>query len=338
MVDALFYKDQLEDFFRQKLDIKEGKKLKMVSLSEYNTIADIDDKGKGKNKIAIIYAEGEIIYGSNEPGIISEKKYISMLTKIRNDKNIKAVVLRVNSPGGNAFTSDVIWRELEKIKEAGKPLIASFGDYAASGGYYIAAGADRIVAQPNTLTGSIGVYMMFPNATKLLNEKIGVNFDTIKTHEFATGFSPTNNLSEKEKALLQESTYEIYDLFIDRVSKGRKLSVDSTKVIAQGRVWTGKRAIEIGLVDELGGLDEAIAIAVEKAGLTDYKTVEYPFIEEDFIATIVREIQKGKGDEDVMGLFSTKEERMMLEQYQQFKAIIRLKEPNARLPFIFNFN
>lgn len=116
------------------------------------------------------------------------------------------------------------------------------------------------------------------------------------------------------------------------------MSVDSTKVIAQGRVWTGKRAIEIGLVDELGGLDEAIAIAVEKAGLTDYKTVEYPFIEEDFIATIVREIQKGKGDEDVMGLFSTKEERMMLEQYQQFKAIIRLKEPNARLPFIFNFN
>lgn len=338
LVDALFYKDQLEDFLRQKLDIKEGKKLKMVSLSEYNTIADIDDKGKGKNKIAIIYAEGEIIYGSNEPGIISEKKYISMLTKIRNDKNIKAVVLRVNSPGGNAFTSDVIWRELEKIKEAGKPLIASFGDYAASGGYYIAAGADRIVAQPNTLTGSIGVYMMFPNATKLLNEKIGVNFDTIKTHEFATGFSPTNNLSEKEKALLQESTYEIYDLFIDRVSKGRKLSVDSTKVIAQGRVWTGKRAIEIGLVDELGGLDEAIAIAAEKAGLTDYKTVEYPFIEEDFIATIVREIQKGKGDEDVMGLFSTNEERIMLDQYQQFKAIIRLKEPNARLPFIFNFN
>jgi len=338
LVDALFYKDQLEDFLRQKLGIKEGKKLKMVSLSEYNTIADIDDKGKGKNKIAIIYAEGEIIYGSNEPGIISEKKYINMLTKIRNDKNIKAVVLRVNSPGGNAFTSDVIWRELEKIKEAGKPLIASFGDYAASGGYYIAAGADRIVAQPNTLTGSIGVYMMFPNATKLLNEKIGVNFDTIKTHEFATGFSPTNNLSEKEKALLQESTYEIYDLFIDRVSKGRKLSVDSTKVIAQGRVWTGKRAIEIGLVDELGGLDEAIAIAAEKGGLTDYKTVEYPFIEEDFIATIVREIQKGKGDEDVMGLFSTKEERIMLDQYQQFKAIIRLKEPNARLPFIFNFN
>jgi len=338
LVDALFYKDQLDDFLRKKLDLKEGKKIKMISLPEYNDIADIDDKEKGKNKIAIVYAEGEIIYGSNETGIVSEKKYISMLTKIRNDKNIKAVVLRVNSPGGNAFTSDVIWRELEKIKESGKPVIASFGDYAASGGYYIAAGADRIVAQPNTLTGSIGVFMMFPNATKLLNEKIGINFDTIKTHEFATGFSPTNNLSEKEKALLQESTLEIYDLFIDRVSKGRKLSADSTKVIAQGRVWTGKRAIEIGLVDELGDLDDAIAIAAEKAGITEYKTVEYPFIEEDIIGTIVREIQKGKGDEDVMGLFSTKEERIMLDQYQQFKAIIRCKEPNARLPFIFNFN
>ena len=338
LVDALFYKDQLDDFLRKKLEIKEGKKLKMVSLAEYNSMSDVDDNEKGKNKIAIVYAEGEIIYGSNEPGIITEKKYISMLTKIRNDKNIKAVVLRVNSPGGNAFTSDVIWRELEKIKEAGKPVIASFGDYAASGGYYIAAGADRIIAQPNTLTGSIGVFMMFPNATKLLNEKIGINFDTIKTHEFATGFSPTNNLSEKEKALLQESTLEIYDLFIDRVSKGRKLSVDSTKVIAQGRVWTGKRALEIGLVDELGGLDDAISIAAEKAGITEYKTVEYPFIEEDFIATIVREIQKGKGDEDVMGLISTKEERIMLDQYQQFKAIIRCKEPNARLPFIFNFN
>jgi len=338
LVDALFYRDQLDDFLRKKLDIKEGKKIKMVSLSDYNDMGDIDDKGKGNDKIAIVHAEGEIIYGSDEAGIISEKKYLTMLTRIRNDKNIKAVVLRVNSPGGNAFTSDVIWHEIERIKESGKPVIASFGDYAASGGYYIAAGADRIVAQPNTLTGSIGVFMMFPNATKLLNEKIGVNFDTIKTHEFATGFSPTNNLSENEKALLQEATLEIYDLFIDRVSKGRKLSTDSTKVIAQGRVWTGKRGLEIGLVDELGDLDRAITIAAEKAGISEYKMVEYPTIEEDFMSTILKEIQKGKGDGDVMALFGTQEERKLLDQYNQFKAIIRCKEPNARLPFIFDFN
>ncbi len=338
LVDALFYKDQLDDFLRLKLGVKEDKKIKMISLSKYDGLAEIEDESKSKDKIAIIHAEGEIIYGSDESGIISEKKYLSMLTKIRKDKNIKAVVLRVNSPGGNAFTSDVIWRELERIKEEGKPLIASFGDYAASGGYYIAAGADKIVAQPNTLTGSIGVFMMFPNATKLLNEKIGVNFDTIKTHEFATGFSPTNNLSEREKMLLQESTLEIYDLFVERVSKGRKLSIDSTKIIAQGRVWTGKRAKEIGLVDELGDLSDAIRIAGEKAGISDYKIVEYPFIEEDFITTIVREIKKGQGGEDVMTMFSSKEERKLLDQYHQFRSIIRCKEANARLPFIFDFN
>lgn len=337
LVDALFYKDQLDDFLRTKLGIKEGKKIKSITLSKYNLLAH-DIKEEGEDKIAIIHAEGEIIYGSDDRGIISEKKFLPMLTKIRNDKNIKAVVLRVNSPGGNAFTSDVIWRELEKIKESGKPVIASFGDYAASGGYYIAAGADRIVAQPNTLTGSIGVFMMFPNATKLLNDKIGINFDTVKTNEFATGFSPMINLSDKEKALLQESTLEIYDLFIDRVSKGRKLSVDSTKVIAQGRVWTGRAAQKIGLVDELGNLDDAIRIAAEKAGLEKYKTVDYPFLEDDFMTTIIREIQKGKGDEDVMGLFSTKEERRMFDQYKQFKAIMRLQEPTARLPYIFSFD
>ncbi|MBK9737761.1 MAG: signal peptide peptidase SppA [Saprospiraceae bacterium] len=337
LVDGLYYKDEFEDFLKRKTGTEADKKIKYISLSKYNGLADIDE-GEGKDKIAIINAEGEIIYGSDELGIISEKRYIEMLTKIRNDKKIKAVVLRVNSPGGNAFSSDVIWRELEKIKESGKPVIASFGDYAASGGYYIAAGADMIVAQPNTLTGSIGVFMMFPNATKLMNEKIGVTFDTIKTHPFATGFSPFLNLSDKEKELLQESTMDIYDLFIDRVSKGRKLSIDSTKVIAQGRVWTGKKAKEIGLVDELGNLDDAIKIAADKAGIQTYKIVEYPTIKEDFISTIIKEIQKGQGGEEAIKLFSTKDERKLYEQYQSLKGILRCKEPNARLPFIFDFN
>lgn len=337
LVDELFYKDQFDDFLRKRTGIEEGKKIKYVSLSKYNTLAETEESS-GKDKIAIIHAEGEIIYGSDESGIISEKKYLGMLTKIRNDKNIKAVVLRVNSPGGNAFSSEVIWRELEKIKEAGKPVIASFGDYAASGGYYIAAGADRIVAEPNTLTGSIGVFMMLPNATKLLNEKIGVNFDTIKTHPFATGFSPVVQLTDKEKAILQESTLDIYDLFIERVSTGRKMSVEATKEIAQGRVWTGKRGKEIGLVDELGNLEDAIKIASEKANITSYKVVEYPTIEEDFFSTLIREISKGKDTEDVTSLFVSKEERKLYEQYQQVKGILRCKEPNARLPFLFEFN
>ncbi len=337
LVDELFYKDQFDDFLRKRIGIEEGKKIKYVSLSKYNTLADLDESSE-KDKIAIIHAEGEIIYGSDETGIISEKKYLGMLTKIRNDKNIKAVVLRVNSPGGNAFSSEAIWRELEKIKEAGKPVIASFGDYAASGGYYIAAGADRIIAEPNTLTGSIGVFMILPNATKLLNEKIGVNFDTIKTHPFATGFSPVVELTDKEKAILQESTLDIYDLFIERVSTGRKMTVEATKEIAQGRVWTGKRAKEIGLVDELGNLEDAIRIASEKANITSYKVVEYPSIEEDFISTLIREISKGKDNEDMTSLFVSKEERKLYEQYQQVKGILRCKEPNARLPFLFEFN
>ncbi len=339
LVDAIFYRDELDDFLRAKLGIKEGKRIKTISLSKYKTLANLKPASVSKDKIAVIYAEGEIQYGTDEPGSISDKSYIKSLQKIRNDENIKAVVLRVNSPGGSAFTSEMIWRELERIKQSGKPVIASFGDYAASGGYYISSGADYIVAQPNTLTGSIGVFMMLPDATKLLNDKLGVRFDTIKTHELATGFSPVLKLSGKEKELLQESTIEIYDLFLERVSKGRKLSLDSTKAIAQGRVWTGRAGKQIGLVDELGNLDDAIRIAAEKAGLKDYKIAEYPYIEEDMFSKIVKEIQKGKGGDDSDALlFSTKDEKRLLEMAKQTKALLKLKEPQMRLPYIFEWN
>ncbi|MGB4960668.1 MAG: signal peptide peptidase SppA, partial [Saprospiraceae bacterium] len=340
LVDALYYKDQIDELLKKQTGVKEGRKIKYVTLSKYHMLADVDDDESGSDKIAIVNTEGEIIYGSDDKGIISEKKYIGILSKIRNDKNIKAVVLRVNSPGGNAFSSEAIWRELELIKAAGKPLIASFGDYAASGGYYIAAGADKIIAQPNTLTGSIGVFMMFPDASRLLNDKIGITFDTVKTDEYAAGFSPVMKLSEKEKMIAQESTLEIYDLFIERVSKGRKLSIEKTKDIAQGRVWTGKKAKEIGLVDELGNLDKAITLAAQNANLSKYKTVEYPIIKVDFISTIIKEISKGSsGDDDAaISLFSTKAEKTLLDQYRQYKAIFHLSTPNARLPFIFNAN
>lgn len=337
LVDGLLYKDELEDFLKKKMGIAVDKKLKFITLSKYNALADID-VSTSKDKIAVVYAEGEILYGSDDAGAVTDKKYIKMLSKIRQDKNIKAVVLRVNSPGGSAFTSDVIWHEIERIKAAGKPVIASFGDYAASGGYYIAAGADKIIAQPNTLTGSIGAFMMFPNATKLLNDKLGVRLDTVKTDEFAAGFSPMLNLSEKEKALLQETTLEIYDLFIDRVSKGRKLSVDSTKIIAQGRIWSGRDALNIGLVDQLGSLDDAITLAGKKAGLDDYKVTEYPIIEEDFMSTIIKEVSRGKDDDVATQFFTTKDERKLLQQYQQLRNIVRLKEPQARVPYIFDFN
>lgn len=337
LVDALYYKDQFEDMIREKTGIKPGKKIKYISIGKYDRVADLEQKSGGKDKIAIVYAEGEIVYGSEDPGVISEKKYLKVLQKIRNDKEVKAVVLRVNSPGGNAFSSEVIWHEIQKIRQAGKPVVASFGDYAASGGYYISAGADKIVAQPNTLTGSIGVFMMLPNATKLMNDKLGVNFDTIKTHPYAAGFSPFLNLTDKEKEVMQEMTMDIYDLFIKRVAEGRNLSEDSTKVIARGRVWTGRMAVEKGLVDTLGNLDTAIKIAAAEAGLEKYKTVEYPFIEPDFFNTLIRDIKRSKG-EDVRQLFTSTEERRWFQQFMEIKSVLAKKDPQTRLPFVFDFN
>lgn len=338
LVDLVWYKGEVDDFLKEKAGIKKDKKLQTTSLAEYDRTADDGISLKGKDKIAIVFAEGEIVYGSDEPGVISEKKYLSALTKIRNDENIKAVVLRVNSPGGSVFTSDAIWHEIERIKEAGKPVVASFGDYAASGGYYISAGADKIIAQPNTLTGSIGVFSIFPDASNLLNEKIGIGFDTVKTHPFSVGFTPVMPLSAGEKEMLQESVLEIYDTFIKRVSDGRKLSVDSTKAIAQGRVWTGRKAKEIGLVDELGDLDDAIKAAAKLAKLTEYKIAEYPRIEQDMLSQILREIQRGNDEEKTAGLLSMPEEKKLLQQLKEMKAILRLKEPNARLPFLFEFH
>lgn len=342
LVDGMMYSDEFDAFIRSKLGITEDKKIKTVTLSMYDALVTLSKGSSSEGKIAIINAEGEIGYGSDEPGMISEKKFIPMLTKIRLDDKIKAVVLRVNSPGGNAFSSEMIWRELELIKKAGKPVIASFGDYAASGGYYIAAGADYIVAQPNTLTGSIGVFMMLPNATKLLNDKIGVTFDTIKTAPLAVGFSPFLDLTDRERALLQESTDDIYKLFIERVSTGRKLSIDSTKSIAQGRIWAGKRAIEIGLVDELGDLDAAIAIAAKRANLTEYKISEYPTFKEDMFQTIIKEIAKSRGGEEVSKMIKSKyeitpEQAKLLEKLTQVKSFLRYDKPTARLPFMMDF-
>lgn len=334
LIDAAFYKDELDTLLHQRLGLKEKKKVKFISLDKYSQLASKPKEPKTKNKVAVVVAEGEIQYGTQTPGTVSDAKYLKLLSKIRQDKDVKAVVLRVNSPGGSAFTSDIIWREIEKIKEKGIPVVASFGDYAASGGYYISAGADKIIAQPNTLTGSIGVFSIFPDVTKLVNDKMGINFDTVKTDEFAAGLTPFIPLSEREKELLQESTLDIYDLFLDRVSSGRKLSLDSTKVIARGRVWTGRKAKEIGLVDELGDLEDAITMAAEMADVDTYNQVYYPTIKEDFLTKILQEINKGNNDESTFMSLSNMEKKLW-QKYQQMRSILKYNEPQTRLPFIF---
>ena len=232
-------------------------------------------KGSGKDRIAVVYADGEIVMGKGEKDQIGSEKFSEMIRKLREDERVKAVVLRINSPGGSAQASDVIWRELELLK-AQKPLIVSMAEVAASGGYYIAAPADTIVAHPYTLTGSIGVFGLLPNMQKLLNDKLGINYDYVKTGEFSDFGRIDRALTPAEYRVIQHLVENIYDKFLTRVSKGRNMPKNMVDSIGQGRVWTGEQGKEINLVDVLGGMDKAVAIAKWKAKLKDYRIVEYP--------------------------------------------------------------
>lgn len=332
LVDVVCQKSEFENTMRQKLGIKEDKSIPYVSISKYDGYAEVEEKS-GKDEIAVVFAEGEISYGEDMNGMITQNKYSKIFNKILKNKNVKAVVLRVNSPGGDAFTSEVIWDYVEKVKAKGIPVVASFGDYAASGGYYISCGADYIVAEPNTLTGSIGVFSMFPNVSSLTRDKLGLQFDTVKTNDLSVALTPFYNLSDKEKKLMQESVLEIYDIFLDRVSKGRKLSLDSTKVIARGRVWSGQKALEIGLVDEIGGLESALIKACELAKIDSYKSIYYPAVKEDFFSEILREINKEQ-EEEILKIFVSDEERKTFEIIRNARHIIQSKRVQARLPFV----
>lgn len=337
LVDRLAYWDEVEELIRSKLSIKKDKNIKYKSLNEYNDAVTLRyGKSKSKDKIAVVYAEGVITYGTDTKGSISEDKYLKILKKLEKDEDVKAVVLRVNSPGGNSLTSDIIWRGIEKLKATGKPVVASFGDYAASGGYYIAAGADTIVAAPNTLTGSIGVFMMFPNATKLMNEKLGISFDEVKTHPMAVGLSPVKDLTDAEKQLLQEGTIEVYDTFLSRVAEGRNMTVEEVHEVAQGRVWTGTKAKELGLVDEIGSLEDAIKIAAKSADIEEYKIKSFPQIEETFIDQLMKGLASSDDLSAKVGI--SESEIQILKEYSEIKSLLTDRSPQARLPFILNFD
>ncbi|HPQ22696.1 MAG TPA: signal peptide peptidase SppA, partial [Saprospiraceae bacterium] len=278
LVDGVNYFDEIESKIKQKLGLEADKKINYVSLEKYDRSQGLEDAGSSKNKVAIVYAEGTVNYNTADAGEINDKTYLELFDKLKRKKDLKAIVLRVNSPGGSSITSDIIWHELEELKAKGIPVVASFGDYAASGGYYISCGADTIVSEPTTLTGSIGVYSMFPNFSKLAREKLHVNFDTLQTHPYALGPTSVYDVSQNEENLFKESVDLIYQTFLSRVAQGRHISVDSVNTIGQGRVWTGNRAKQLGLVDEIGNLDDAIRIAAEMAKLEDYKIEEFPKI------------------------------------------------------------
>lgn len=274
LATALAYEDEVHAKLREKLGIDQDDEIRTINATDLASLA----KSKNitsKNRIAVIVAEGDIV-GGDADGALSSGKFAKEIRKARKDDNIKAIVLRVNSPGGSIVASDVIWREMTEAQKA-KPLIVSMGEVAASGGYYISAPADTIVAQPNTITGSIGIFGLWFNVQELLNEKLGVTTDVVSTGQLSDFMNPTRELTEVERTIIQTSIEEGYETFISRVAEGRGMHPDSVKKVASGRVWTGTQAKERGLVDVLGGLNTAIEIAAGKieAG-DDYRVVYYP--------------------------------------------------------------
>lgn len=273
LADTLAYRNDVETILKQKMDVEEDDDLTTISLEEMKNVKRNIPKDKSGNIIAVYYAEGEID-DTKATDHIGALRVIEELRKIEKDDNIKALVMRVNSPGGSAFGSEQIWEELKKIKLK-KPVVVTMGDYAASGGYYISCNADYIFAQPTTITGSIGIYGMVPEASELIN-KIGLNFETVSTNKFAGTMDFTRPMTEEEGMLLQKSINNGYELFVTRCADGRRMSIDDIKKIAEGRVWTGEMAKGLGLVDELGGMDNAISKAKELAEIKSYSVVYYP--------------------------------------------------------------
>lgn len=272
LVDAVVYGDTYAKKLKNRLKTKKLKKITLVDYMTNQSLFSLKDK-KGA-KIAVIYAQGQIMYGKGDLNIIGQKKMIKALEKAAKSKDVKAIVFRINSPGGSALASDLIWRAVEKAQEK-KPVIVSMGNVAASGGYYIASGADRIFAEPTTITGSIGVFGMLPNASQLA-KKVGINAEVVSTHKNHSYYSAVKPVDAGFKEVVQSGVEDVYNAFLDRVSKGRGMTIAEVDKVAQGRVWTGTKALEIGLVDELGSLDDAILYAANQVDLKEYSIKEMP--------------------------------------------------------------
>ncbi|HJC96909.1 MAG TPA: signal peptide peptidase SppA [Candidatus Phocaeicola gallinarum] len=287
LADTLMYKDGVLTYLKKLTDCKEDQELSVLTLNDMTNVKRNTPKDKSGNIIAVYYAYGEIDSQADiayDEGINSEK-VIKDLRKLRENKDVKAVVLRVNSPGGSAYASEQIWREVSLLKEE-KPVIVSMGDYAASGGYYISCAATQIVAEPTTLTGSIGIFGMFPDVSKLVNDKLDIHIDGVKTNQLSDIGIINRPFNPEEQALIQNMVNEGYELFTKRCADGRNIPIEELKKIAEGRVWTGAMAKELNLVDELGGLDKAIAIAADTANVENYTILSYPAKEDIFTSLL----------------------------------------------------
>ncbi|MBK6619872.1 MAG: signal peptide peptidase SppA [Saprospirales bacterium] len=335
LVDVAGYKDQLMAEMRKKMGLEDDDKIPFLDLADYYMSEEMD-QGYSADQIAVVYAEGSIQGGEGQPGLITDEQYVKWLEKIRKDDDIKAVVLRVNSPGGSALASENIWRELKLIKEAGKPIVVSMGDFAASGGYYISCMADSIYAEPTTLTGSIGVFSMMPNVEELFEEKLGITFDTVKTGQYSTSLTPFYAWTDPEHQIMQADVNEIYETFLQRVAEGRGMTRDQVHEIAQGRVWTGEKALQLGLVDGLGGMEQALTTAASLAGIDDYWTKEYPVVKDpikQFMETFMDD------EEDIRSRMISRELGGEYgDLYDYYRDMRSAQGVQARLPFIFRWN
>jgi protease-4 len=333
LLDGLIYPDELAAKMSARLKdkgkLENDKKLEdeVISYDRYLEVVKLEEKASDVAEVAVVYAIGGIESGKGDDETIGSDRIAQALRDARLDEGIKAVVLRVNSPGGSALASDVIWREAELIKQSGKVFVVSMGDYAASGGYYIACGADRIFAQPNTITGSIGVFGIIPNLQNFLDHKLGITFDAYKTHEHANMMTLTAPLDTVQKRAMQDMVSNIYKDFTSKVAKGRNISQNYVDSIGQGRVWSGEDALNIGLVDELGGLREAIAYAAAKAGVNANAVLELPEMLdplEEFINDI-----SGKSEDAVLS-------RLLGSRFKNYQDIRQLSNGGkiqTRLPF-----
>ncbi|MGC8824049.1 MAG: signal peptide peptidase SppA [Bacteroidales bacterium] len=325
LIDSLAYQDDMKKILSSKVGCNE-KELNIVDYQKY-TKAPKNYAGKGlaKNKIAIVYAYGDVILGKGDEGTVSSEHISRAIREAREDSSIKAIVLRINSPGGSALASEIIWREI-KLTTPVKPVVASLGDVAASGGYYIACASSSIVAQPTTITGSIGVFGLLFNAKELLNKKLGITTDVVKTNEYADFPSLSRPLAATEKRRLEMEIDRIYNTFVQHVAEGRKMTPQQVDSYAQGRVWSGIDALSIGLVDTLGNINDAIRIAARLAQVTDYRVVGLPKLEEPF-EKLLKELTESR-EMKVLQSISEK-----IPYIQHMVSLSRMQGIQTRLPF-----
>ena len=328
LVDVIAYEDIYHDAIRKKLKVDADEDYNKISIKDYaRKVATTSESNDSQDKIAVIYAQGEIMSGEGDVNTIGEGSMNRSLIEARKDKNVKAIVLRINSPGGNALTSDLIWREIELTKKV-KPVVVSMGNYAASGGYYIACNANKIFAEKNTITGSIGVFGILPNFTQLAT-KIGIHTEQVKTNENAAEYSPFVPMDEKFKAVTLESVEHIYKTFVSHVAAGRKMTVAQVDSIGQGRVWSGEQALKVGLVDKIGGLDDAIKEAASLAKTKTYSTQNFPEYEKD-MNDIFNNFPFAKSKESFIKEELGEETYRLMEQLKKVQA---RKGVQAMMPF-----